>query len=271
MRRMLIFASCCVVLAAVAQAAHADVVDDFWQGVNDAGYSAGDTIRVVFVTSPVIDALDADHSYYDSFGDSRASSGLVTGSFGLGNNGWDALVSAENDPSNAVQTWINAYDIPVFNTHGDLVAYSAGDMLEDNGNGGDLLTGINYDESADNQAPKGSVGVWTGTNAEGIGDSVMIGPYTLSTRAGSPDELSGYNTRYTTIGDGGAQSGWLDTAISPQTLLNPVTQQDLPVLRSIYVMSGEITVVPEPTTLAMWLGFGGLAGLAFWRKRRKSS
>ena len=39
----------------------------------------------------------------------------------------------------------------------------------------------------------------------------------------------------------------------------------------LYGMSETLTVVPEPTTLAMWLGFSGLAGLVFWRKRRKSS
>jgi hypothetical protein len=36
----------------------------------------------------------------------------------------------------------------------------------------------------------------------------------------------------------------------------------------LYAMSDTLTVVPEPSTILIWLGFSGVAGLIYWRKRR---
>ncbi len=98
MRRILTSAICVVMLSAFAPAARADVVADFWDNVLSNGVvevTPGVTkIRVVFVTSPVIDALDPNNSYYDNFGDGRANSGLVTSTFGLANSDWKPLVTA---------------------------------------------------------------------------------------------------------------------------------------------------------------------------------
>ncbi len=279
MRRILTIASFCVAVSLLAQSARADLVSDFWQGVKDAGYQAGDEIRVVFVSSPVVDAQHSNLSYYNNFGDGLATTGQVTSSFGLSSADWKPLVTTvTNDIDGSltpVKDWINAYNVPVFNTRGQLVASSASSML---GASVTLSNAIRYDESGDDQAPpkdtpESHVTVWTGTNSLGEASTLTISvplPQTYVLTLGNHGA-----DNYTTVGDGGlTNKGWIDKAIFGQTTTVPPGPGITPgiVTNSIYVMSSAMTVpVPEPGTLAMWLGFSGIAGLAIWRKRRKSS
>ncbi len=278
MRSILKIASCIMAFALLAPAAQADVVSDFWQGVFDAGYGYGDQIRVVFVSSPVVDAKHQAYSYYDNFGDGLASTGIVTSSFGLNADEWKPLVTTYNEQASApVKTWINQYKIPVFNTKGELIAESADDMLATTVNGPvTLLNSIRYDESGDNQAPDlnnqaGFVGVWTGTNSMGEARSYTSFGNQYDLTVGSLSSNQGQiQGGYTAYGNGNSSDGnWVDYGVLPQSVFVLFGSEGVS-RQSIYVMSGAITV-PEPATVVMWLGLGCIGGVVFWRKRRQSS
>jgi hypothetical protein len=288
MKRILTIASCFVLALTMASAARADVVSDFWSNVlSSPGVNVGDTIRVVFVTSSVIDGNGQTQAYYDSFGDASAAAGLLTGSFGPVE--WNPLVSTPEvaGSSNPVKNWIQYSSLTVgsnneskiFNTAGQLVANLGVDMLDTNPdptvNNAALVNGIRYDDSGDDQAPNGSVGVWTGTAASGASNPNV--PSGVALNLGSPVGTQ-QTVPYSVVGDGGQNANltdWLEATYSPRSLVNlggsPTNPQDLTSIeRSIYVMSGEITVVPEPSTILLWLGFSGIAGMVYWRKRRSS-
>ena len=284
MRRILTVASSFVLVLGMTSAVKADLVSDFWAKVlstddpNNAGsklVAIDDEIRVVFVSSAsVVATPGVSHAFYDGIIQTAVSAGALTGGLGSNSSDWKALVSTQEDVSwnsssggfwqiddTPVSDFINqgSTDLPVFNTNGDLVAIVATDMLAG------LRTGIKYDASIDDQAPGGAVGVWTGTADDG---SPSLAPM-MEERSfvlGNSDDSRGTGP-WATMGDGGSTANWLD-ANTTLTSTNVAFSGEDPVPRLIYGMSGEITVVPEPSTILMWLGFSGIAGLIYWRKRR---
>jgi hypothetical protein len=132
---------------------------------------------------------------------------------------------------------------------------------------GSLGTAIRYDQSGDDMAPLGSLAVWTGTGANGNAFQQV---------QNEPKYFLGYPVvDAAVVGNGGDKNNWLAAAVLPweASAIGGTGLPGLPgnndlINRSIYVMSGEITVVPEPSTILLWVGMAGIAGVVFWRKRR---
>lgn len=291
--RVLSVVGCVLVVGCLASAARADLVDDFWKAVKDnGGLEDGDWIRVVFVTSTSIDALSPDRSYYDDFGDARVQTGLITKSMLPENSGdnwksnWEPLVTTSNDSGSPVTSWLDANPdgldpLPkVFNTAGELVATSATDM-----DSSALLKAVRYDESGDDQTlvrydsgepVQSSRAVWTGTLGDGSPatfDFVRFSDLTLGGDSGysvtgdanvTGTEWLGDNTvKQETGGTGSEGTGPFPPGFDDNGQLSGV-----PIELPIYVMSGAIKVVPEPSAVLLWVAFSGLASLIYWRKRR---
>lgn len=293
MRRIVTLVSCFVLALALTSAARADLVADFWEKVRaanetyDLGLVAGESaIRVVFVTSAVTPANNISQSFYQDFanlqalGNAEQSGGLITSQLVTGSLDapqtpvWKPLVSTagNNVAGNRdyVKNWVDGGNAaPVFNTKGELVALNGAAMIGPNRS---LLNGIRYDQSGDSQVAEGSnLAVWTGTGTDGLSvlaQQSLINSYTL----GAPGFED--NAAATAVGDAGQDANlndWLYAAVVTRnaTAILGGNQVFGDVGRSIYVMSGDITaVVPEPSTILLWLGMAGMAGVIYWRKRR---
>lgn len=304
MRRILRVSSLvgCALALLVVSSANAEPVDDFWGKIDgttvtidgaekEVSWKTGDNyinnVRVVFASSATIHGdwpardSDSDTNHYDWFGDTAAQSGSITGALGATTDAdWEPLVSTTDSVSNnstPVSDWLGEYGGPVFNTNGDLVAASGTGMLSG------LSNAIQYDESGDDQSLGGSCGVWTGTDSEG-------NPLTVTTRWDEDDadvtlgsdalkqQLGDLNSAGEAGGTGDAMSSdadWLESMIlfrnsgSLTDSLGSEVVTESPIERSIYVMSGDVQVVPEPSAVLLWLSCTGLAGLIYWRRRRR--
>lgn len=287
--RAVSIAGCMLAVFSMVSAAQAELVEGFWNKVKDQyGLVDGQTIRIVFATSTTTDASSSIWDDYDNFGDSAAASGIITGGLSLGYDvpdvEWQPLVStASGSPASPVTDWLenNYADIPVFNTNGERVAENSFLMTN---SGLDLP--VRYDESGDDQTldyydqqgepVRSTRPIWTGTLGDGspanFPDLIDFNEFTL----GSEDDFS-------VVGDANATTtDWLayNTMSHGSRPSNAEGSGDfppgfegdqlpgIPIEQSIYVMSGAVTVVPEPSTVLLWLGFSGLAGLIYWRKRR---
>ena len=199
--------------------------------VEPAGLNPGDTYHVIFVSSTTRDATSADILDYDAHVNAAADGAGIGSGIGLD---WRALGST---------TSVSAYDhlsplfsdpdnTPIYNQNGDLVATSLNDLFS----GGALDGPILYDENGVELITL----VWTGTFR--FGDA-----YTSFTL--------GSANNFTIYGNSDIQfsSAWVTNASS-----------DASVNRSLYGMSGAITVVPVPA--AVWLFGSALLGLS-WRRR----
>lgn len=278
MRRISRFAglaACC--LLAVTSVAKADLAQDFFNDlIQNGDANVGDTIRLVFITSASINADDANtFATYNTFGDTAAGTGIVTSAFGLGADQWNPLVLTADGSADAITSVLGSSSSKVFNTQGSVVGNNGTAMLSG------LTNPIVFDESGDSQLNQNSVMVWTGANAAGT-PYFDAGPDPdIDGRLGSQIEVGG-TTRdgLTNVGNGGSTANWLDFQLSTQSsggipVFDP--SQDREVIlgatfveRPIYVMSGDITVVPEPGTVVMWLTCCGIGTLVYWRKRRSS-
>jgi len=124
--------------------------------------------------------------------------------------------------------------VPIYNLAGQLVATSNADLWDET-----LENAIYYDQHG-NQPPPGNQVVWTGTQPAGI-----------------PDEPLG--TAFPSWGQGNfATRDWVfssyGTYMSDRTFL-------------FYGMSGVLTAVPEPSTIAL-AALGAIAALAARMRRR---
>lgn len=281
MRRILTFVSCWVLALTVSSVASADLAG-FWDNVKSYGVLPGQQIRVVFTTSAVVVGNQDSHSFYQGFANDQVENGLITSTLmktayddpNPAFADWKPLVTTASDANpwltkTPVYDWMtgatngNLTNLPVFNTQGHLVALKGSDML----NASLLSAAVSFDQSGDNQAltSSGGLAVWTGTGPDGK-------PFALGTNNRALGDLS----KVSVAGDAGSLTNWLAAGLLPQAS-TPEVSSSLPgfsfanpeqIGRSIYVMSGEITVVPEPSTILLWLGMAGIAGVVFWRKRR---
>jgi hypothetical protein len=253
----------------LAAASQADLVDDFWlkvtdeNGSNGANAAAiGEDIRVVFATSSKIVGTITSQGVYDMLATNSANKGTLTKELTV-TGGWKALVTADDAVgSEPVNDWLDDYgDIKVFNTNGDYVG-TALTLLSG------LTNPIKYNESGvDLTGGSASTMVWTGTDDAG---TAAFGPWTTGASSEGPLHL-GNDTEQAGLGPFGmagdmssTSSSWIEDEPFPLSAANG--QFAFPL--SIYSMSGSIEAVPEPSTILLWLGFSGIAGLVYWRKRR---
>ncbi|MFW6114646.1 MAG: PEP-CTERM sorting domain-containing protein, partial [bacterium] len=140
-----------------------------------------------------------------------------------------------------------------------------------------LNSSIIWDESGDNQLRDGSSVVWTGTDSSGSPKVIAATQPVDGTLGSHNGEQFGQEEedQIAEVGDMARTDGaWLDlfgtARFNSPKVAEGYTSEAVALQRSIYVMSGEVTVVPEPSTVLLWLGCTGLAGLIYWRKRRRS-
>jgi hypothetical protein len=190
---------------------------------------AGSQYQLIFVTSGGRDAKSTDIDDYNTFvtGEAALSPGLPLGAT------WRAVGSTADIEAKVNAPWISG--LPVYNTHGDLVATSTNGLYF-----GSLSAPVGYDQFGD--LPH-ILRVWTGSTEFGDG---------FATRElGTGGPIIGRPTN--------TDSRWLNL-----TGDNPNAKYPL------YGLSDAITVVPEPATIVpMALAVLALAGLRCLRRCRR--
>ena len=203
----------------------------------------GAQYRIIFVTSGSIKAEDGNFGLYDNFLKTQVEGTMLDDTPAM--YGWEAVLSTTDGLRTAGA--IGTSSVKIYNTAGILVANNAADMLD-----GSLISAIQYDQNgtavADGYA-------WTGSNRDGtaanVGGDFRVG--------------SNYSPPTVRLGSASASDvKWIDLA-------NVAIPGPPPYLARVYGISGVMTAVPEPSTIALWSICAGAVGLVAWRKRRKSS
>jgi hypothetical protein len=214
----------------------------------------GAKYRLIFVTSGSINGLSNQVSTYNNFINQQVAGTPLDTGF---NYGWQAVMSTASGDRIAknVMTGPDA----IYNMAGQQVANSGNAMLAANPNASiSLINAINFDQ---NGTSVGEGYVWTGSLSDGnpanggvAGGDLRVGSYSTGTSPGT-----------TMLGASSATNeNWLKFAqVNQQSGFNFVAR--------VYAVSGVLTAVPEPSTIALWSICAGAVGLVAWRKRRKSS
>ena len=227
-----------------------------------AGLNAGDQYRLIFVTSGgikgrVSQSGPSNISGYNTFATDQAN--LQSELVNLGTT-WTALVSYTN-PSNAdggtavTNTSTSAgTGLPIYNLNGELVASTYTQLWSQSST---VLTNpVRYTQAG---TATGSAVVWTGgsfTGGRGIGRGL-----------GNPDggyQNVGVPTSTLSVNNEGQNGSWFSGLIQG-TDPNSIQTSQLP----IYVMSGTLVAVPEPSSMAL-AGLGAIgAGIGAIRRRSR--
>lgn len=203
-----------VVAGSVAQAAAVIV---------PSGLNANDNYRLAFTTSTTRDGSSATVADYNSFVDTHGDTAV--------SSAWTAIASTPTvdarDNTSTQSGSEGASFVGIFNLAGELLAatYAAFWNITD-----DLDNGLNYDETG--TAISGSLGVWTGTQAAGQGES--------------DEELGNLGSNQPVHGDASLLNSG-DINSSPEAIVGWVsgnTQPSSSHLR-LYGIS-DILTVPEP-------------------------
>ena len=227
-----------------------------------AGLNAGVQYRLIFVTSGgikgrVSQSGPSNISGYNTFATDQAN--LQSELVNLGTT-WTALVSYTN-PSNAdggtavTNTSTSAgTGLPIYNLNGELVASTYTQLWSQSSTA--LTNPVRYTQAG---TATGSAVVWTGgsfTGGRGIGRGL-----------GNPDggyQNVGVPTSTLSVSNGGQNGAWfsgLIQGVDPNT----IQTSQLP----IYVMSGTLVAVPEPSSMAL-AGLGAIgAGIGAIRRRSR--
>ncbi len=207
--------------------------------------------RLIFVTSGSTNGFSDQAAIYDGFINQQVAGTMLDTGF---NYGWQAVMSTASGDRIA-KNIISGGD-PIYNTAGLKVANSGSAMLAANPAATvSLLNAIGYDQNG-TTASEGYV--WTGSSS--TGDPAITG---ADLRVGS--KASGSAPGTTRLGASNAtDETWLSFAQVPQNI-------GIPFVARVYAVSGVLTAVPEPSTIALWSICAGAVGLVAWRKRRKSS
>ena len=190
----------------------------------------GSQYQLLFVTADMRDATSSNLAVYDAFVSQEAAL-----SPSLPSTTWHAIVS--NATINAFTHDVTYPSIPLYNTHGQLVAHGTSDFWYPS-----HLAPITYDQYGilePNAEP------WTGTNPNGTANN----PFGNSTLGVRYAWASSYHS-----------ADWIASGTAGYNLY----------AGPFYAMSTPITVVPEPTALTLlgssFLVIGG-AGFFRWRRR----
>jgi len=200
---------------------------------------------LVFVTSTKIDATSTDISDYNAHVQAAAeAAGIGTGAtISLGGTTWTVDItwtaigstSADDAKDNAPVT-ADVYNMGGFLVDSSASFYNSVTLPQNS---------VSYDENGNDL---GNNLVWTGTLMNGLKDTprYLGGTDPAGVRSGN-SQSSG--------------SGWITDGIkTPNTLT-----------QSLYALSQPLSVVPEPSTLAIWSLLGGLGIAVAWRRRRKAA
>ena len=190
------------------------------------GLSPGDRYRLAFVSRDTRDAVSPNVADYNSFVDDQASlAGSLTENI---DTVWKAIVSTPSisakQTTGTDDTPVGANGVPIFTIDGSRRIADNYDDLWD----GTIDSPISLDQFGDTMT---TIGVWTGTWETGI--------------ALNPAFAIGGSSTDTIIGSSGVSTfQWVRTVS-----VNKTSQ------RRLYGISGELTVVPEPSTAFFLLVF----------------
>lgn len=198
------------------------------------GLPAGSSYRLVFATDTGITAFSDNVADYNAFVTAAANTepALVA----LGTN-WKAIVSTSSIDArdNTGTNPSSSMGVPIYNLDGELVASSNADLWDQM-----IANPIMYDQHGA-PPPQGNQLVWTGTEPSGIADE----PVGTNFPSWGQGDLTGRDWVFSSYGTYGAEREFL-----------------------LYGMSGVLTVVPEPSTVAL-AALGAIAALAMQLRRRR--
>jgi hypothetical protein len=188
-----------------------------------AGLPAGAPYRLAFVSNTAETANSTDIADYNAFVTGVANSDPLLASLGTT---WSAIVSTSTvDARDNTNTNPASLGVPIYNLDGQLVATSNVDLWD-----GTIANAILYDQNGD-QPPPGNQVVWTGTQPAGIAAE----PLGIAFPSWGEGNYATRDWVFSSYGTYGADRNFL-----------------------FYGISGVLTAVPEPSTLAL-AAFGGLA------------
>jgi hypothetical protein len=221
-----------------------------WSGVaysaivtTPLGLNPGDRYRLIFVTDGVRTGSSAIIADYDAFVTAEAeampslaalgTTWTVVGSVVSAVGSWDAHDHTGTNP-------VLGSGVEIYRLDGELVASNNVDFWDGNLDVPILIT-------PSGQSTAGSPSVWTGTNPDGTASSGFLG----RNPATSADSISDF--------------GFSDAADGSWVLGG--NADNITNAYRIYGISGELVVVPEPTTGVLVL----LAGIAVLQRRRRAT
>ncbi len=207
-----------------------------------AGLSVGDQYRLAFVTSTMRDALSSDIADYNAFVTSAAESIPELAALGTtwrvigSTSAIDARDNTDTNPTLSV-------GVPIYRLDGAVVAHNNADLWD-----GSPTSPISINELGASYA---GWWVWTGTETDGT-----VYHYDYDRPLGHMETVSGYPGNFPP----GSEYNWVRH-------YSPAPADEI---GSFYVISGVLTVVPEPGSIVM--GAMGLVAMVGWQlARRKRS
>jgi len=200
-----------------------------------SGLAIGDKFRILFLTDTGTTATSSDAADYDDWVNTKANAPLslinaanLSAILQASGVTWTAVVST---PTVNAFDRVGVFSTPIYRIDGTRVANNSADLWDNS-----LINSVRNDDLGHEH----NYPVWTGTGANGLG-------------VGFAQPLG---TAFPTYGQSDYASGqWVDFGVAANTTL-----------RSIYGLSSELTLVPEPGTVT----FVSLAlGMLAWRTRRR--
>lgn len=197
------------------------------------GLNAGEQYRLVFVTNATHNGVSSDIATYNTFVTAEANQAPALTALGTV---WTAIASTDTVDARDNTSTVPGAGVPIYDLRDNKVADDYSDLWD-----GSIDSPIQYTQ-LDNYRAGGYPWVLTGTTSTGVASSDALGGAEGNTIGDTPYSDHTWIAYNTVIWNSGAGR--------------------------FYAISGVLTAVPEPGSLAALAGMG-VVGLGIgWRKRR---